>query len=86
MGLAKPIVARSVGLDIPLPGRDMDRNAAVPTPTPTVGDEVVELAADAGMIGMDIGSLGLERLLGDDGCESRRCDKDGETARRFDAF
>lgn len=67
---------------MPLTGRDMGRKAAVPT----VGEDVAELAADADMIGMDIGSLGFERLLGDEGCESRRCDKDGETARRFDAF
>jgi len=84
MGLARPMDARIVGLDMPLTGRVMDRNAAVPTPT--VGDDVVELAADAGIIGMDIGSLGFERLFGDDGWESRRYDKDGETARLFDAF
>jgi len=84
MGLARAIAGRRVGLDIPLTGRDMAKNAALPTPT--VGDDVVELAADAGRIGMAIGSLGFERLFGDEGWESRRCDKDGETALRFDAF
>jgi hypothetical protein len=70
MGLANAIAGRKVGLDMPLAGRDMDKNAAVPTPT--VGDDVAELAAEAGMIGMEMGSLGLERLFGDDGWESRK--------------
>jgi hypothetical protein len=38
------------------------------------------------MIGMDMGSLGFERLFGDEGWESRRYDKDGDTARRFDGY
>lgn len=74
-----------VGLEMPLTGLDIERNAA-PALTPTVGDDVVELAAEAGMIGIAIGSLVFERVFGDDGWESRRCDKEGETARRFDAF
>jgi len=84
MGLARAIAGRIVGLDMPLPDRDMDRKAAVPTPT--VGEDVVELAAE-GLMGMEMGNLGLDRLFGDEGWEeSRRCDKEGETARLFDAF
>lgn len=78
------MAGRKVGLDMPLPDRDIDRKAAVPTPT--VGEDVVELAADADIMGMEMGSLGLDRLFGDEGWESRRCDKEGETARLFDAF
>lgn len=84
MGLARHNDGRMVGLDTPLTGRVIAKKVAVLTPT--VGEDVVELAVEPGMIGMDIGSLGFERLFGDDGRESRKWDKDGETARRFDAF
>ncbi|KAF7339266.1 Amidase domain-containing protein [Mycena sanguinolenta] len=80
--LAKAIAGRIVGLDMPL---DRETTKAA-VPPPTVGEDVVELAADD-IMGMEIGSLGFERLFGDEGWEeSRRCDKEGETARLFDAF
>lgn len=54
-----------------------------------VGDEVAEFAVDPGIvIGIAIGNRELLFLLIGDPkapCVSLKCDKDGETARRFDA-
>jgi len=54
-----------------------------------VGDEVAEFAADPGIvIGIAMGNRELPFLLMGDPrvpCVSLKCDKDGETARRFDA-
>lgn len=54
-----------------------------------VGDDVTELAADAGIVmGRAMGTLALFPLvIGEllEECESRRYDIEGETARRLDA-
>jgi len=50
-----------------------------------VGDEAAEFTTEPGTdIGMEIGSLVLARAIGE-GRESRRCERDGDTARRLEA-
>lgn len=68
-----------VGLDAKLTGREKEKDPAM------VGDEVVELTAELGIIiGIDIGNLGLLRATGELIWLSRRCDTDGDTARRLE--
>lgn len=85
IGLPRAIDALRVGLDAAFPGRvkEMGYEPVM------VGDDAAELTVDPGTLtGIEMGSLGLLRLIGEPMTEwdSRRYDIDGDTARRLEAF
>lgn len=84
IGLARPIDARSVGLDVT--GTVLENE--VENEPEKVGEEVAELLLDPGTAtGIAIGRRGALRVFGDPtfGCDSRKKVREGETARRLEA-
>lgn len=84
IGLARPIDARNVGLDVIVPAlwNELGNELEI------VGEDAAELTLDPGIVtGIAIGSRGVLRVLGEPTfeCDSRSKVTEGETARRLEA-